>query len=503
MKVLLVRPQNNWSSRIVGPEIGLGVLATQLRKEGGYEISLYDCIKENVQSMETFRKRVEAEKPDVVAFKAFTMDIPWTHRASAVVKQANPNAVTLAGGPHASGDPQHCLNYLEHIDFAFRGEGEIGFVQLLSRIKEAKKKRNGNGASAPWRNEAANLGFQNVPGMIWRSNGDVTVNPQMFIMDLDSIGFPAWDLIDPRTYTQFNRSWGAGGVYTPIYFTRGCPYDCTFCAVKIINGKKFRKRSVPNIIQELEMLYTRYGVRNMSIADDMLTLDRRYTMQVLQGVIDSGLKFKWDFPNGIRVTTLDEEMLHKMEEAGWVSMCVAVESGSERILKHMLKDITIDEIRTGVKLARKHTKMELVGFFILGYPEETEADIRASIKFALELPLDLCCFFYFTPHPGTEVYQHILKNYPQKFKEVDWTSFHYDRPTFSPPKIPEKKFEKMVKGAYFRFFLRPRIIRGILKRRKQYRLSPHLIIWKLLKRTFSMIFLERRKPKLSRLAANQ
>ena len=472
MRVLLVKPGSQWLARIVGPDIGLGYLATQIRNTG-HTVKILDCLKEKIDP-KGIKKEIQEYQPEVVGFKSYTMDLPWVKEASLAVKAINPRIVTLVGGPHPSGDPGHTLRYLKEIDFAFRGEAEVGLPMLLHSISHNSSPK-----------------LEEVPSLCYRVGEEIEeikVNKQSFVQDLDTIGMPAWDLIDPRGYRNFTRAWGNGGAYIPISFTRGCPFNCTFCATRLINGNGFRKRGIGHILAELNLLYHEYGVRNLSIADDNLTLDKNYLMEVCRAINEAKLSFRWDFPNGVRVTTLDEELLHRLETTGWGSICVAIESGSQRILDHMGKKITLKEIRDGVHLIKKTTKMEILGFFILGYPEETLEDIRATIKFALDLPLDMVTFFYFSPHPGTEIHRQLVEKYPEKFDNIDWTTFQYVRPTFPPPNMSGEQFERLVRGAYLRFYLRPRVILRILRRRRYQQTKLATIIIRFIKRMWYLFF---------------
>lgn len=468
MKVLLVRPNINWSGKIVGPDIGLAYLGKQLLKEN-IKVKVLDCMQKEIYEPQEVFKIIKNYSPEVVGFKVFTFDVPFIKKISRLIKKEMPRTLIVAGGPYPSGDTENVLKILPDVDFAFSGEADIGLPQLVKVLKNSKFKTK-------------NLKFNNIPSLILRENGNININPQKFIENLDELGAPDWELVPPPKYKNFARAWGAGGTYTPIFFTRGCPYNCTFCSVKLINGKGYRKRSTQNILEELKLLYEKFDVRNMSLADDNFTLNKKYVVEVCEALIKSKYKFKWDFPNGVRLDTLDEEIINLFEKAGWVSICVAIESGSQRILNYMQKKTSLKIMQKKINLIKKTTNMEIFAFFIMGYPQENFSDLRKSLNYALNLPLDLATFFYFTPHPGTTIFKQLQKKYPQKFSAPNWDTFHYDKPTFSPAKINEKLFRYFVKYAYLRFYLRSKIILGIFKRRKTQGLKTSSILKRIFKK---------------------
>lgn len=449
------------------------MIASHLRAEG-HEVALLDCIRDGVSSRQSFMERLRAFAPDIVGFKAFTMDVPFIKKASGWIKEHDPNLPIAVGGPYPSGDPDGMHDVLPDVDYGFVGEADIGFPRLVHLLEEVPH------------THVTETELKEIPSLVFRRNGRTIKNPQKIRKNLDEVLMPAWDLIDPRTYKAFARAWGSGGPYTPIYFTRGCPYDCTFCAVKVINGKMMRRRSGDNIIEELKLLYHKYGVRSLSVADDMWTIYKPHVYEVCEGILRSGLKFQWDFPNAVRIDTIDEEMLKLFERCGWVSISIAIEAGSQNIIDHMKKKIHLEEAREKAHLIKRVTQMELFAFFIMGYPEEREEDLKATIEMALSLPLDHALFFYFTPHPGTEIYHQLAVQMPDQFQKVDWSSFHYDSPTFSPPAIPMSKLKGYVNRAYISFYSRPRVLWGIWKRRVIYGMHPLQIGFRALKRTAVM-----------------
>jgi anaerobic magnesium-protoporphyrin IX monomethyl ester cyclase len=293
-------------------------------------------------------------------------------------------------------------------------------------------------------------------------DGVPRVNDMGYIPDLDSMPMPAWDLIDPRSYPEaphgtFARSFPIA----PIITSRGCPYKCSFCARFRIHGRKIRRRSPSAVLDEIELLSGRYGVKELHIEDDNFTMGKEYAKDVLSGIIDRGIKISIALPNGVRIDALDTELLGLMERAGVYSLGIGIESGSDRILRRMQKGLNTRTISNGVDFIKTHSRIRITGFFLIGHPEETERDILRSMVFANRLKLDTVSFSPLMPLPGSEIYDEWKKRVD--FDNVDWSKFlHYQ---FIPhmSSIDIKKLEKLLRGANLSFYLRPHIFMGLLK----------------------------------------
>ena len=214
-------------------------------------------------------------------------------------------------------------------DYAFRGEAEIGLVQLLKNLSGQEKRP-----------------FDDIQNLIWMKDGKVICNPLQPIEDLDVVGIPAWDMINPNDYPYapigaFSKKFPL----TSISSTRGCPYHCTFCANNTIMGRKVRARSTEIVLKEMDLLYNQYGVREFQIIDDNFTSKKALSLGVCKGIMERGWDIGLSFPNGVRLSTLDEEILQLLEKAGCYSLGLGIESGSPRTLKNMKKAQSIEEIK--------------------------------------------------------------------------------------------------------------------------------------------------------------
>lgn len=442
MKILLVNPLTLEDSMVnITPNLGLGYLATSLRKNG-FDVEIWDGVKKNM-TKQKLDERLKKCDYDVAGFQVYTRSVRETQEGLERVKSLNSGIITVIGGPHPSGDPEGSMNYLK-TDYAFRGEAEIGLVQLLRKLSGE-----------------TNDQFNDINNLIWRSNGKVISNPLKPIQELDVVDIPAWDMINPNDYPYAPiGAFSKKMPLTSISTTRGCPYHCTFCANNTIMGRKVRARSTEIVLQEMDLLYNTYGVREFQIIDDNFTSKKALTLGVCQGIIDRGWDIGLSFPNGVRLSTLDEDILHLLEKAGCYSLGLGIESGSPKTLKDMRKAQSADEIREKVNLIHRVTRIRTTGFFIIGYPTEGKEDILQTINLSKELPINRAQFTICLPVPGSEMTEQMIKE--GKLKDIDFSDISFQNIVHTPESMTLDELKKLRQKAYMEFYLRFRIICGLL-----------------------------------------
>ena len=448
MKVLLIKPYAE--SHYLVPPLGLGYLVTALRG-AGHQAKMLHCVKENV-TFETLAEAVKAENPDVVGFQVVSCDLESTRKSVEIVRRALPKALILAGGAHPSGNPEDTMTFLPQVDFAFRGEAERTLVSFLEDYQQGGKH------------------YQNIPGLIWRENGNVKSTPPVFIDDLDSLGFCAWDQIQPQTYPQaphgafFDRF-----PISPIITTRGCPYACTFCAAQTVAGRKIRAHSVGHVLKEIELLYREYGIREIHIIDDTFTQKAKRVKEFANGMEElrrRGVQVSVGFPNGVRLNTITEDLLRDLKRAGCYSMLVGIESGSQRILDAMKKGLNLDLVRERVRLIKK-AGLTVHAFFIIGFPGETEEDIQQTMRFARSLPLDGALFSCFLPLPGSEITNDLIAC-GDLAADFHWGNLFYSRVTYAPRGLTPERLKALQRRATLSFNLQPRVLLSLPLRIKSW-----------------------------------
>jgi anaerobic magnesium-protoporphyrin IX monomethyl ester cyclase len=439
MRVLLIKPSN--LSDHIQPSLGLGYLATQIRSD--HEVRIVDCMKDRLPG-EQIIPVLEEFKPDLIGSQCYSMDLPSLKGLLMAVKNFNKEVVTIVGGAHATAAPEQTADFLgsELLDFVFVGEGEIGFPRFLKEMETSQ-----------------NTDFNLVPGLAWRINGKLMINPSEQTEDLDSLGMPAWDLIKPETYPFSPHGVVCKNFPTaPVMATRGCPHRCTFCSTA---GKKLRKRSKGLLLEEIELLYHKHGIREFHMVDDNFTMDMNYAKSFLHDLINKNIKASWATPNGVRLDRLDRELIELMKEAGFYSISVGIESGSERMRKKIRKGTDIEKVRKDLKKVYDIGGIDITGFFMLGFPGETSEDIEKTLKFSRELPLHRATFHSFIPLPGTELWREMEAN--GELENVDWNRYFFWAGAYVPRGLTHKDLKKYHRKAFLLFYLRPRIILHNLK----------------------------------------
>jgi len=428
MKILFVKPPSN--THLVIPPVGLVYIASCCKD---HDVKILDCLKEKYNH-EMFEEYIKKEKPDILGLTAFSMEIDSAVKCTRIAKAVDKSIITIIGGAHAS-NLLHNILKEESVDYALTGEVEKSFPLFLEAV-------------------SGRCEFENVPGLGYK-NGGIKINKPEFVTDLDSINFPRWDLIKlneyPRTY-QSKRF-----PVVPLITSRGCPYHCTFCTAHTVSGYKFRVRSPENVLEEIRILYQKYKVKELSILDDIFALDRKRVEEICRLLINEKMDLIWTLPNGIRVDSLDLDLLRLMKKAGCYEVCVGIESCSDKILKDMKKSLTVEIIKEKVPLIAK-AGIRATGFFILGYPTETVEDINKTIKISKKLGLHRARFFLFQPLPGSEISNYLVE---QKMmpEDMEWEKFDYSKVNVLPPKIRDKEtLQKLQRNAILGFYLRPHIL---------------------------------------------
>lgn len=435
MRILFVTPINR--SYVVMPSLGLGYLASVARTRG-HQPFIVNCMREQ-WSYADFSKYIRANRFDIIGFQVFSYDINSVKKHVEIIKENSPESIIVAGGAHPSGDPEGIMKYIPGIDYSFMGEAEIGFSIFLDSI-------GGD--------------VTEVPGLIWRENGIIRANEPVFVNDLDSIPMPAWDIIKPEGYPEaphgaFARQFPSA----PIIVTRGCPFPCTFCAGKSITGNRVRYRSVDNVMEELRYLRKR-GIKEFHVEDENFTGRKALVMEFCERLLRENLGMTWSLPAGVRIDCIDREMLEMMQKAGCYSMALGIEFGSQRMHDLTKKKLKIEQIREKLNLF-KGLKIKTTGFFLFAIPGETIQDMKETIKFALELPLDRAQFNNFMPLPGSHLWEELKAK--GKLKDIEWDRFFVHDVAYADEGMKRTVIKKMQRMAYLRFYLRPRIIYSIIK----------------------------------------
>ena len=351
------------------------------------ELKLFDLAL-NPRAPGELEKEIAAFAPDVIAVSCFAMNFPQALEAVRAARRAAPKAVVVAGGQHPSSWPEGVLACPE-IDFVIRGEGEQAFPAFL---------REAFSASPRW---------EAVPGLVRRGNGGLIDAPPAAVEDLDSLALPDHKFIKLDEYLRRGyRVYADHRPSAPLQTTRGCPYGCAFCCGPAISGRRLRRFSVPYALRALEALHRDFGVKWFNIIDDNFTFHPEEAKEFCRAALKLGIPgLRFGTPNGVRAQHGDKELWSLMRDAGWDHFTAAPESGSQRVLDLMKKDLRPVDMERAVREMRQ-TGLPVCGFFIVGYPGETPEDLRLTMEMVKKF--DLVEMFVFQPLPGSPVFRELL-----------------------------------------------------------------------------------------------
>ncbi|NOY10555.1 MAG: radical SAM protein [Archaeoglobi archaeon] len=415
------------------PPLGLAYLASALR-EADFRVKIVDNMVERL-SVHELVKRVR--NSFMVGITSTTPTFSSALRLAREMKQALPDVHVVLGGVHVSFTPFSALKS-GFVDSVCVGEGERTIVEVAERIESGK-------------------GLDGVKGIVYRDGERVVFNEgRGHIDDLDSLPFPAYDLLPMDRYRVIGRRLN----YFPVITSRGCPFGCIYCSTSRFMGRRFRRRSAGNVVDEIEWLYDEFGARNIAFSDDTFTLDRNRVLEICREIRGRGLDISWSCSS--RVDTVDEEMLREMRRAGCEMIYYGVESASEDVLRFYRKRISLDKVRRAVELTKRHGMLAVCSF-ILGAPIESRSDMMSTIDLALSLDPDYAQFSILTPYPGTEVYELARENGWLLTENFD--EYTAGRPVMRGEHVEPEEVMNLLKLAYRRFYLRPSFILRNIRRK--------------------------------------
>lgn len=445
--VLLVKSRSLASKlRTYGPPLGLLSLASTLRARHGAEVRVVEALFER-DAVLAVRRAVRELSPDVVGISALTAEMFLAHAVIAAVKEENPGIPVVLGGPHASCDPEGALGD-QNIDAAVIGEGEETFAELVRLIVTEGPR---------WKDPAA---LRGVAGLAFRADEGIELSaPRAPIQDLDSLPFPAWDLVDYRRFWKLCGMASMGPKpYLTMFTSRGCPYHCVFCHQ--IFGKAFRSRSPESVAEEAAQAL-RLGARHIEVVDDIANFSADRFDAMLQLLLDRGLNPLLSFPNALRADLLRESSLDLLKSVGAGEVSLAPETASERLQKLLNKNMSVKKAARAIEMLAERRILSR-GFFMLGLPTETAAEMRETIRFARSSRLHFAMFFVPNPFPHTELHR-MFREAGKLPAEVNTVDYEYVSAPFNSSAIPDADFQRLYRQAYRSFYVKPSRVFRILR----------------------------------------
>ncbi len=409
--------------------LGPMALASYLRTQhAGHDQRILDLRLEK-RPTEALRRRLAAFDPDVVAVSALTCEAQSLHLVAEETKRHRADAFVIAGGPHISACTDDVIRD-RNVDVLVTGEGEAAYADVI-------------------RARAEQGSLADLSGIGRRENGDVRWGPpRPPIGDLDTLPFPAWDLVDIDRYARFGRAGNLRrGRFMPIFTSRGCPYQCVYC--HNIFGKRFRARSAELVVEEMRELNERYGIRDIEIYDDIFNQDLPRAKAICEGLLRTGVRFQLAFPNGVRADRMDRELTGLLARAGTTNLAVAVETASPRLQKTIHKHLDLDRVNDAITWADADG-IVTNGYFMLGFPSETREEIEETIRYAAETDLFFASFFIVTPYPGTCLWDETVRE--RGSSSLDFSQYNYLSGYFNLSEVDGDELRDLQRVAYWRFY---------------------------------------------------
>ena len=421
---LTLKQLNEYSERSkyyweVYPPLGFMYLSAAIKNEiKDIDIKVLDLHIESIKKSQNneevhwlnmSKDVVEEFKPDMIAISVmFGASFESAQMIGQYLRKEYPNIVIASGGVHVTGIVKEKNNGLDFNDFVIIKESEKHFPQLIKYL---------------------NLETDMVNGVVPIKTNKVRKKEHFSgetdpVEHVDELPIPDYGIVDIKNYYKHGILSAAQTVAydTPLatmQTVRGCTARCTFCSVRNFNGFGVRTHSPERVLKEIEILYKKFGIRHIDFVDDDFTVSRSRVIEICKMLIERKYNLTWSIGNGIRLGTLDDELLTFMADSGCTYFSLGIESGDDKMLKEMKKPLTLKILNKKAPLLERHTRIYYRANFITGYPDETPEQLNRTFECAKNYSWDWCLFSLCKPLPDTELYNKLLEN---KFEDTKFAS---------------------------------------------------------------------------------
>lgn len=415
------------------------IAAATLKKTKDVEIEILDLeyeimkfFKENIKSkisaLEYMKKlineKVDKLKPDLVGITVtFSPSHSNTFIIADLVKEKKSDIKIVCGGNHATFAYKRILKDSSNIDFVFLYEGDNTFPLFLEYLK-------------------GNIKFEDIRGVAYldKKTGEPKLSQYApMISNLDELPIPAWDMVPVKKYQDYGRVGGIqryGDENLPTYVmqtVRGCVASCSFCSVRSFYGKGVRSLSAKRVLDEIDHLHNDLGITQLEVMDDDFTYDKKRTLEICNGLIKRNYDLQWNLKNGIRLGTLNDEVVGALVGAKCRLISIGAESGNDETLAIVRKPLSVKMLFEKSQIFHKFPELYVVGNWIVGFPWESYEETLNTFKVAKEVAFDWNNMFNFQPLTGTPEFN--------KLDEESKENFDFDALEFNPI-IRDQKAEK-------------------------------------------------------------
>ena len=359
----------------------------------GFDINLIDL--RALKDWDHFRAEIASRKPDVCGLTMMTVDHNPVMRCLEIIKEVNPEVLTLVGGPHPTFLPQEVLADA-NVDYVVTGEGEVTFPKLLALFDQGQRPQQ-----RLWAGERPNLDEMPFP------------NRDLFLQEWQRVGY---DLESPEVPFVVELP----PPFVTIIAGRGCRYNCNFCkpAENYLFGKGTRRRSVASVIAELSHLRERFRFNSLMFHDDCLTEDRAWVREFCRAYRAEGFTQPFFCQSRADIIVRREDMVKMMVDVGLRGYFIGFESGSDRVLRFLRKGSTRDLNLKAAAICKKYG-ITIWANYMLGLPTETQEEVLETISMLKEIDPDYYSPAFFTPHPGSDLFDYCRQHDLSMIEDYD------------------------------------------------------------------------------------
>jgi radical SAM superfamily enzyme YgiQ (UPF0313 family) len=407
---------------MIRPPMDLAYMAAAIERVGvECKIRDYPAEKKDWSDLE---RDLEQLSPDLLIASTVAPVFEKDCRAFTTAKRAVPRITTVAKGVISTDEGRSEMARHPEIDIIVRGEPEFTVAEIA---------------------EGRDLG--RVDGITYRGADGIKANPDRpDLQDLDGLPFPARHLLNNDLYRMPDTDRPMGVVLS----SKGCPFECIFCLVPRLYGRRVVFRSPESLVSEIEECAGKFDIRDFWFRADTFTLKKQWTLDVCRRIIEKDLRIRW--ATNSRVDTIDAERLDWMKRAGCFAIGFGIESGSQELLDGMKKGITLDQCRRAVRLCKEKGILTYL-FFIIGLPWDDRETIRRTVAFATELDGDVSNFSIACPFPDSELHKIAIEN--KLISPGSALSGDYSTPSMGTLYLSGEEVARLEKWANRKLLLRP------------------------------------------------
>ncbi|MCU0849426.1 MAG: B12-binding domain-containing radical SAM protein [Spirochaetes bacterium] len=418
-KIIFIEPKapgEHIFTQFALPRIGIFILATMMRDRGWTA----EIIIEDIHGI----NYGDFKGADIIGISTIT---PTANNAYEIADRVKDMGIpVIMGGPHVTFLPEEAL---EHADYVVRGEGETSLMRFIDA----------------WETDSD---FSAVPNLSYNSTHSIVHNPQQsFEQDLDRFPSIDFSLIKDRKPLKV----------IPVQTSRGCPYDCSFCSVTGMFGKKYRYRSNEHILSELRS-YKNAG-KMIFFYDDHFAANKKRAKELLKSMIAEGFKFKWS--TQVRADIVNDlELMALMKESGCHTLFIGFESFNPGSLKEMKKKQTVEDIVRAVEIIHSFG-INIHGMFVHGFDQDNRESVRHTVKLAKKMKLTSAQFLLLTPFPGSEFFDSVS----ERIVFRDWSLYDAHHVLYKPLQFSLYALQKAQTYSHEKFYSFPQMVKKIFRRR--------------------------------------